>query len=154
MITGSAVRIDVYIEAPPERVWPAFASADGWRAWFNAKTEIEPRLGGRFRIEGTHRTFEYVFTGEVITFDPPRKIEVTWIPQGTDWPFRDRHSRVLFELRPDGPGTRVFVTHHGFDELPEPYRTKEHSDFARGWRADEELAWLKDYVERGIKHFA
>jgi uncharacterized protein YndB with AHSA1/START domain len=149
-----AVHLDTLIEAPPERVWRALATENAWRQWFNAKTQLEPRLGGRFRVEGTHAGAAYVFVGEVVVFEPPREIAVTWIPVGTDWPFPDVHSIVRFTLAPEGNGTRVRVSHEGFERLPEPFRTKEFQDFSRGWNADEELAWLRDYVERGVSHFA
>jgi len=154
MVGELAVRLDTRIEAPIETVWRALAAQDAWRHWFNAATQLEPRLGGRFRVEGTHGGARYVFAGEVVAFDPPREIAVTWIPIGTDWPFPDLHSIVRFTLVPEGTGTRVRVSHEGFERLPEPYGGKEFQDFSRGWSADEELAWLRDYVERGVSHFA
>ena len=96
----------------------------------------------------------YVFVGEVVAFDPPREIAVTWIPVGTDWPFPDLHSTVRFTCETEGNGTRVRVSHEGFERLPEPFRTKELGHFSRGWSADEELAWLRDYAERGEAHFS
>ena len=154
MVGEFAVRLDVRIEAPPERVWRALATADVWRHWFNAQTQLEPRLGGRFRVEGSHAGMPYVFVGVVVAFDPPKEIAVTWIPAGTDWPFPDVHSIVRFTCEAEGSGTRVRVSHEGFERLPEPFRTKEFGDFSRGWSADEELAWLREYVERGVSHFA
>ena len=154
MVGELAVRLDTLIEAPPDRVWRALARQEAWRHWFNAKTQLEPRLGGSFRVEGSHRGTPYVFVGEVVAFDPPREIAVTWIPVGTDWPFPDLHSIVRFTCEPEGSGTRVRVSHEGFERLPEPFRTKELGDFSRGWSADEELAWLRDYVERGVSHFS
>ena len=154
MVETLAVRLDARIAAPVETVWRALATQDAWRHWFNARTQLEPRLGGRFRVEGTHGGTPYVFVGEVVAFDPPREIAVTWIPVGTDWPFPDLHSIVRFTLEGDGAGTRVRVSHEGFERLPEPFRSKEYRDFSRGWSADEELAWLRDYVERGVSHFA
>jgi len=154
MVGELAVRLDTRIDAPPDRVWRALATQEAWRRWFNAKTQLEPRLGGLFRVEGSHRGTPYAFVGEVVAFDPPREIAVTWIPVGTDWPFPDLHSIVRFTCEPEGSGTRVRVSHEGFERLPEPFRTKEFGDFSRGWSADEELAWLRDYVERGVSHFS
>ena len=154
MVGELVVRLDTRIEAPPDRVWRALATQEAWRHWFNANTQLEPRLGGRFRVEGSHRGTPYVFVGEVVAFDPPREIAVTWIPLGTDWPFPDLHSILRFTCEREGSGTRVRVSHEGFERLPEPFRTKEFGDFSRGWSGDEELAWLRDYVERGVSHFS
>ena len=148
-----AVRLDVYIEAPPERVWRSLASETGWRAWFNPTTTLEPRLQGRFRVQGEHGGKPYAFAGRVITFDPPRELAVSWIPEDPAWPFKDLHSIVRFVLEPVGTGTRVRLAHEGFERLPEEYRFAEYEGFARGWRDDEELAWLRDHVEQGVSHF-
>lgn len=96
----------------------------------------------------------YVFVGEVVAFAAPREIAVTWIPVGTDWPSPDLHRPSASPVSPEGTGMRVRVSHEGFERLPEPFRTKELGDFSRGWSADEELAWLRDYAERGEAHFS
>jgi uncharacterized protein YndB with AHSA1/START domain len=49
--------------------------------------------------------------GEVLTWEPPRRFAVTWHPGRPDAP----HSVVEVEFRADADGTRVELTHSGWE---------------------------------------
>ncbi|MDP9180167.1 MAG: SRPBCC domain-containing protein [Chloroflexota bacterium] len=72
------VRRSVEIDAPPERVWQEFESAERMRLWYTPaggvempckRLDFEPHVGGKFETEGYHgrqnskQTF--AFTGRV-----------------------------------------------------------------------------------------
>lgn len=145
-----AARISIHIDAPPQTVWErGFATQEGWRAWFNAKTVFEPRVRGQFRIEGLHRgTYPFVFSGTVVEFEPPRRVRVTW---AWDPPKYEGHTYVTFTLTPKAGGTLVEIVHDGFERLAEPFRTSEHRSFSAGWTVEEDLVPLKRLVEQGVR---
>lgn len=49
--------------------------------------------------------------GEVLVWDPPRRFAVTWHPGRPDRP----HTQVTVDFRPDEDGTRVELTHAGWE---------------------------------------
>jgi uncharacterized protein YndB with AHSA1/START domain len=129
---------DVYIAAPPERVFKALTDQGELVRWFtDANTpvhhwEIDARLGGRYRHvtdEGTAavnnvRAFEC--HGEILEFNPPRLLFYTWI---ANWhAAKSRITVVRWDLMPEGGGTRVRVTHSGLEN--EDIALK---DYSGGW---------------------
>ena len=72
---------------------------------------MEPRVGGRI-IESTAGG-EEVTWGTLNAYDPPRLVAFTWHPG--DEPERAQDVEVRFE--PAGAGTRVTLTHTGFERL-------------------------------------
>ncbi|MBH5398449.1 SRPBCC family protein [Bradyrhizobium sp. CNPSo 4010] len=72
----------IYIASTPEKVWEALTSAEFSKQYFFGNTvEVEPRLGGAFTVRtpdgGLH------ISGEVLAYDPPRKLSVTF---NVNWP--------------------------------------------------------------------
>ena len=149
--TVLAIRLSIHIDAPPETVWRAFTTQEAWRGWFHEGVEIEPRLGGNFRIAGVHEKDPYVFVGRVVAFDPPSEFRVSWSPDPSRY---EGESRVGFRLEPEGSGTRVELVHDGWENVPEPFRTREFQGFSRGWSVDDELARLKRLVEQDTRAWA
>src|SRR5437762_11948923 len=75
----------------PEKVWRAVTEPEHLAAWFPQEVVGERRAGARLRFVSS---IGDGFDGEMLVFDPPRVMELTW---GTD--------RLRIELQPDGPGT-------------------------------------------------
>jgi uncharacterized protein YndB with AHSA1/START domain len=98
----------------PDKVWRAVTEDDHLEHWFPQRIEGERRAGAPLRfVASTHDTF----TGEMLVFDPPSVMEMTW---GTD--------RLRIELQPDGDGTLLTLT-DTFGELGKAARD------AAGWHA-------------------
>ena len=91
-----ALRFERRLPHAPERVWRALTEPAELAAWFPDTIEVERwEVGAPLRFEPSPGAGEG-FEGEVIAFDPPSLLELSW---GTD--------RLRFELAPDGDGTRL-----------------------------------------------
>jgi uncharacterized protein YndB with AHSA1/START domain len=100
---------ELVVDAPVERVFAEFATAEGLASWWTLTSSIEPRLGGR-------TTFDfgapYHWAGVIRAFDPPFAIE--WEMTETD-PMPDwRGTRVGALLTREGERTRVHFHHRGW----------------------------------------
>jgi len=96
----------------PEKVWRAVTEAEHLAAWFPQKIVGEFRTGAPLRFESSAGDG---FDGEMLLFDPPHVMEMTW---GGD--------RLRLEVRPDGDGTLLTLT-DTFGELGKAARD------AAGW---------------------
>jgi uncharacterized protein YndB with AHSA1/START domain len=70
-----------YIAAVPEKVWqalidPAFTK----QYFFGFVVDIEPRVGGRFRMLWPDGRVH--ISGKVVEWSPPRRLSVTWLVAG------------------------------------------------------------------------
>jgi uncharacterized protein YndB with AHSA1/START domain len=73
------VEMELLVPGTPEQVWHAMATGPGNAAWFS-KMEIEPRVGGTFRIDFGEGV---VTSGEVTMWEPPHQfgyVERDWEP--------------------------------------------------------------------------
>ena len=87
--------------------------------------EVDPRVGGKFRIDMVGASSTTTHKGEYLTIDRPRLIKFTWISKNTD----NRPSVVTIELTPRGAAKCEIVLTH--TELPEN-QVKGHTE---GWTA-------------------
>lgn len=116
---------EVRIEAPLDIVRSYFTDPARLTLWWPTRADIDPRSGGRLRLEferpdaGTD-----VAIGEILELSE-RRIVFTWGFQA-DPDLPPGASRVEITLEPDATGTIVRLAHHG---LPEA-RSEQHD---RGW---------------------
>jgi uncharacterized protein YndB with AHSA1/START domain len=121
---GIAVVREVLISAPPETIWPFLVDAEKAVRWMGVAASLEPRPGGRYRVEVLPGK---VVLGEFIEVDPPRRLVHTWgwadgagsVPPGS--------TTVAFDLIVRDEGTLVRVTH---GRLPQAAAASSHG---RGW---------------------
>lgn len=123
----------LHINAPIERVWAALTDPATIGAWMEDETVItDLRVGGSYAIFGGDTTGSF----SVIT--APEKLEYTW--RQASWSVKWADSIVRWELKPDGSGTWVHLTHKAF---PNKAERDSHDD---GW----DLYWLEpmqDWLE-------
>jgi len=111
----------VYVEAPPEEVFPYFTEAEALASWMGDRAVVEARPGGLLVLHFEDRVVE----GRYLVVDFPRRVVVTWGRHGSvRLPPGGSTLEVTFSL--EGTGTRVSVVHHG---LPAPERALH----ALGW---------------------
>jgi uncharacterized protein YndB with AHSA1/START domain len=125
----AAIETDEFLAHPPERVWRALTDPAMLGEWL-MPNDFEPRVGHRF----TFRTqpieaagFDGVVTCEVLEIDPPRRLRISWRGgPGVD-------TTVTWELAAEGRGTRLFLTHDGFDDT-DPAQRNVMRILGGGWR--------------------
>lgn len=100
--------------------------------------EVEPGLEGSL-TEITHDGTRHVW-GHFREWEPGRSFAMSWHPG--HGPERQTHVRVTFDA--DGAGTRVVLTHSGWEALADGAKTR--SGYDGGWNgvlADYEAATLQ-----------
>jgi uncharacterized protein YndB with AHSA1/START domain len=131
-----------YIAAPPEKVWQALTSSEFTRQYFwQRDIEIEPKLGGAFALKLPDGTVNV--RGKVVTWDPPRKLAITW---GAAWPegFRKLpECLVTYEIAQAGEVVRLTMTESHSWDIPDAIL----SGGRMGWPAI--LSSLKSLLETG-----
>ena len=119
-----AVRLDIFIAAPPQTVFAFFTDADKMRRWMGVTHSLEPRPGGTWHVEVRPGN---VARGEFEELVPYRRIVFSWgwetggvsgIPPGS--------TRVEISLEPERNGTRLRLVHSG---LP----ASALADHVKGW---------------------
>jgi len=99
--------IEQRIKAPPSTVYAYLTNADLWKRWQGVGATLDARVGGVFSMlmaNGNNAR------GEFVELVPERRVVFTWgwvdqpgIPVGS--------TTVEIELRPDGAGTVLVLTH-------------------------------------------
>ena len=96
------VRVERLYPHPVDKVWRAVTSVEHLSQWFPTAVELELRPGGTVRFPAF--AGQAAASGAVELVEPPRRLAFSW---ATD--------RVVFELTPEGDGTRFALT-HTFDD--------------------------------------
>jgi uncharacterized protein YndB with AHSA1/START domain len=86
---------------------------------------FEPRAGGRI-FERTAGGKEYDW-GEVVVWDPPRRLAYLWHIYGE----RSQATDVTIDFEPRGGGTLVSIVHGGWDRIPSSAELRERN--VEGW---------------------
>lgn len=136
------IRVNTYIDAPPQRVYDALTSGSTWDAWFTQGTELDARPGGSilFRwIDAQVDRYTTTAGGPVLEAEPPRRLVFQWTPGGST-------TTIAFNLQPLGPGTRLSVSESGHKLTQKDVDALV--DCATGW--GEALTLLKFYLEHGV----
>ena len=119
-----AIEITQRIEAPPEIVFAYLTDSQRFVRWMGVGAELDPRPGGRYRIDVDG---EHIVRGEYQEVDPPRRLVMSWgweghptIPPGS--------TIVEITLTPERGATVLRLRHLG---LPDEAERRLHRD---GWR--------------------
>jgi uncharacterized protein YndB with AHSA1/START domain len=115
--------VEQRIDAPPAVVYGYLTDSAKWRAWQGVDADHKPVAGGGFSmLMGNGMNAR----GQFVELIPHRRVVFTWgwvghpgLPPGS--------STVEIELRPDGDGTLLVLTHRS---LPDD----EVSPQQQGWR--------------------
>lgn len=156
---NDAILAEIFIAAPPDRVFEAIADPNQLAQWWGQKgvfrvveTKSDLRVGGKWSYVGVGPSdAPFHMEGEYIEIDRPRLLVQT---RRADF-VGDFETVVRWELEPRdvhglhtsgthrvGTGTLVKVRHSGFaGNLQE---AKSHNT---GWGAS--LGWLQAFVEKG-----
>lgn len=130
---SASIRRSIQVGASPETVYNAFRTAEALSTWYMDGTSVEFAVGGYITFEGpegnVRATFAELVENERIVLD----YHAPW------W------GTVTWELKATPKGTRVSLTHEGFEG-----REEWLDRFTWGWESF--LKALKAFVEgRPIK---
>jgi uncharacterized protein YndB with AHSA1/START domain len=150
-IAPDAIRLERFLDAPPETVWRYLTEAKLREQWFMGGTDARP--DGEFDLIVDHDklstdTVPYpegyecfkgrIFEEKVLRFDPPRLLETTF--QG------GKGGNVTYELIAESGKTRLVLTHSNITS-PTGFQ-----DFGGGWTSH--LAVLQEKLAgRTVRDF-
>ena len=146
MATAAAVKPSLTIKrrfnAPPEKVFAAWTDPEKIKRWMGpgevttSRAEADARVGGRYRIVmrklGSDEEFDV--GGVYREIVPNQKLVFTWAWKSTP----ERESLVTVEIKPDGKGSLMTLTHEQF--FDEDARDRHQ----QGWEGA--LAKLEKYL--------
>lgn len=156
---NDAVLAEVFIAAPPERVFQAITDPNQMLLWWGQpglyrvtawKADLRP--GGKWQSDGIGAEgTSFRVEGEYLEIDPPRLLVHTWIPSYSPalktvvrWELEPREIHCLQHKGPQkvGTGTFVKIRHEGF--AGNLAQAKGHGE---GWVRV--LGWMQSFVEEG-----
>ena len=156
---NDAVQVEMFIAAPPARVFQAISDPLQTSQWWGqkglyrvTKAESDVRPGGKWISSGVGADGkEFSVSGKYLEVVPPRLLVHTWNPSYQNLPETivrwELEAHEVHGLQSRGPGkigtgTLVRVRHSGFAGDVEACRS--HGD---GWVRV--LGWMQQFVERG-----
>jgi uncharacterized protein YndB with AHSA1/START domain len=123
----SSIATDSFLPHPPAKVWNALTDPSLLALWL-MPNDFAPVVGHRFTFE-TDAVPDHGFDGiircEVLALDPESELRISW--HGGNLV-----STVTWRLEREGRGTRLFLTHDGFDET-DPGQAFTKQVLGSGW---------------------
>lgn len=126
-----SLKMSVQLGAAPESVYHAWLDSTEHGSFVEAQAEIDPRVGGGFRI------WDGYITGTTIELDPPRRIVQHW--RTSEFPEGSPDSRLEVRFDRAGDGTRL---------------TLEQTNIPDGQGAMYEAGWRDNYFDPMERYFA
>jgi len=126
--SGEALVVRRFIPAPRTRVFAAWLDPASLATWMrpagttDVTVEVDPRVGGNFRIVMVQGPKQYEHTGKYLVIEPPHRLSFTWVSQHTD----HKPTTVMVELFEREAGTELVLTHR---QLP----SSELESHRSGW---------------------
>ena len=115
MAETATVTLERRLAAPPEVVFDAWLDADCLGQWLFrtstgelARVEVEPRVGGRFRVDERRDGALAEHHGEYVELDRPRRLAFDFWTS-----FSAERTRVTIDIEPAGDGSLLTLTHDG-----------------------------------------
>ena len=114
---GSAATVDrvfqLLIRTTPEELWQALTESDfTTRYYFGASVESDWQPGSPYTMSQGDTV---MITGEVIEFDPPRRLVTTFNAQWDEAVAAREPSRVTYEIEPMGEVCKLTLLHENLD---------------------------------------
>lgn len=132
---SEAIHKQIDIKAGPNAVYNTLLDSKVFGDFSGAPADIVPQAGGAFSCFGG------LITGRIVELVPNQRIVQAWRfklwPEGT-------YSIVLFELQPNGSGTRLSLTH---DAFPPEMRAHLNGEMPDG-------GWDRMYLNPLRKHLS
>lgn len=110
-----AIERSIWIAATRERVWQAITDPKQLQQWFSPNTPWELsslKVGGKYYVIDTETNGE-MYVQIIEHMDPPHQF-ITHSDSGTE--------RTIYTLEEENGGTRLALTHTGYEEQPDASR--------------------------------
>ncbi len=154
----STVLAEIFIAAPPERVFQAITDPDQLMRWWGqnglyrtTERSADLRPGGKWSSVGVGADgSQFRVEGEYLEIDPPRRLVHTWVASymgsARTVVYWDLTPQSVHGLHPSGPkkagtGTLVKLRHEGFAG-----NAKAAMGHGEGWKRV--FGWLEAFLER------
>jgi uncharacterized protein YndB with AHSA1/START domain len=132
------------LAAPPEAVYDEWLDPEALRDWMcprparATKIELQPHVGGRFRLDIEESGVAFSVTGTYLDLERPRRLSFTW--SCSTWPDPDLETLVTVTLEPHGAATTEM--------------TIRHTDLPPKLRADHDHGWtlIAEQLDRALEH--
>ena len=140
--TMEKIQSSTTIEAPVERVWRAITTPSEMKQWFfGVDTDADWRPGGKLVHRGEYEGKPYIDKGEILEFEPPRRLVHTHWSDVSGLPDSPEHyQEVAWDLKDRGGSTELTITERN---LPSADAAKTSE---QGWKGA--LQSLKELLER------
>ncbi|HYL22197.1 MAG TPA: SRPBCC domain-containing protein [Gemmatimonadales bacterium] len=121
------------LAVPREQVFAAWLDPASLAQWMRpgtvaaATVEVDPRVGGKFRIVMVHGERSDEHRGEYLAIEPPSLLSFTWVSVHTD----QRPTVVTIEFRERGKGTELILTHRRLPATKVDAHRKGWTDIVR-----------------------
>jgi uncharacterized protein YndB with AHSA1/START domain len=138
-----AVERSIWIAVRRERVWRAITDPKQLQQWFSPATPWELsalEVGGRYYVYNSETDAEmYVQVIELV--DPPRQLITRSVPEPPDTVMKT----TIYTLMEEDGGTRLTVTHSGYEQAPDDTRRgeMEQNTFGFGMMLQNVKAYLE-----------
>ena len=142
MTSQARAEVTTTIKVAREEAFDAWLSADRLARFLCAgdthveSVEVDPRVGGAFRIVMANDRGSYEHRGRYVEIERPRRLRFTWASAATNG--NDTEVTVTFQALDEG--TRVTLVHVSLPDAPAGERHE------RGWTSI--LAKYRDELER------
>ena len=127
-----------YIASTPDKVFKALTDTEATgKFWFGNAVTSDWKVGSPVTF---HREGKLILQGQVLEYDPPRRLSHTFRPMHDAQFSAEQPSRVVYELEQQRDQVKLTVTHDGFAE-----GSKVFASISNGWPLV--LSSLKSYLE-------
>ncbi len=127
-----------YIASTPDKVFKALTDTEATgKFWFGNAVTSDWKVGSPVTF---HREGKLILQGQVLEYDPPRRLSHSFKPMHDAAFSAEQPSRVVYELEQQRDQVKLTVTHDGFAE-----DSKVFASISNGWPLV--LSSLKSYLE-------
>lgn len=126
----TAVEIGNFLPHAPEVVWRMLTEPDLIERWLLPSAGFDTRVGTHF-VFTMPPPREGEIACEVLVCRPVEQLTITWVDQRSH---RPACGEVDWTLRPEGKGSRLLLTHSGFN-IKDRRQKMARNAMERGWRS-------------------
>lgn len=136
------VKVQVFLNAPIEKVWSAITRAEEMRNWYFAIEIFKPEPGFDFHFNGYANGDTYIHQCTITEVVENKVLEYSWSYQG----FSGK-SYVRFELESIDRGVNLTLTHSLIESFDQDNSVFDKTNFQKGWDGIIKTN-LKQYLEQ------